>query len=163
MWMYRGGCRISAFASVGSDGFSKEQDLDVTIPTTSRFLPLVKGAGLTFDQPLPLLKVAPTLIHIPTLWEDSYLVPRLPRVPIIRFCVDTVIAISNYIEKVLWIIESFLQIHLHKIRISPLSTGRSSVDDTASEWRLCLTFSGHCLLFGVFPIPFINVILPTFI
>jgi hypothetical protein len=26
-----------------------------------------------------------------------------------------------------------------------------------------VTFSGHCLLFGVLPIPFINVILPTFI
>ena len=50
----RGGCRISAFVSVGSDGFSKEQDLDVTIPTTSRFLPLVKGAELTCDPPLPL-------------------------------------------------------------------------------------------------------------
>jgi hypothetical protein len=159
----RGGCRISVMASVGSDGFSKEQDLDVTVPTTSRSVPLVKGAGLTFNPPLPLLNVAPTLIHIPTLWEDNYLVPRLRRVPIMRFFVDTVIAISNYIEKILWIIESFLQIHLHKVRVTPLYKGRSSVDDTSPEWRLSLAFSGHCLLFGVLPIPFINVILSTFI
>jgi hypothetical protein len=84
-------------------------------------------------------------------------------VPIMRFCVDTVIAINNYIEKVLWIIESFLQIHLHKVRVSPLYNGRSSVNDTSPEWRLTLAFSGHCLLFGMFPIPFINIILPTFI
>ncbi|KAL3921557.1 MAG: hypothetical protein SGILL_002686 [Bacillariaceae sp.] len=159
----RDGCRISVMASIGSDGFDREKDLDVTIPTTSRSHPLVKGAGLTFDPPLPLLNVAPTLIHIPTLWEDNYLVPKLRRMPIMRFVVDTVIAISNYIEKVLWIIESFLQIHLHKVRVTPLYKGRSSVDDNSPEWRLSLAFSGHCLLFGVLPIPFINVILPTFV
>jgi hypothetical protein len=157
------GCRISIMASVGSDGFSREKDLDVGVSTTSRSLPLVKGAGLTFDPPLPLLNVAPTLIHIPTLWEDNYLVPKLRRMPIMRFVVDTVIGISNYIEKVLWIVESFLQIHLHKVRVLPLYKGKSSEDDNSTEWRLSLAFSGHCLLFGVLPIPFINVILPTFI
>ena len=159
----KGGCKISAVASVGSDGFSTEQDLDVTIPTTSRSLPMVKGAGLTFDPPLPLCNVAPTLIHIPTLWEDNNVVPKLRRLPIIRYCVDTIIAISNYIEKVLWIIEGVLQIHLNKVKITPLYKGRSSIDDNSPEWRLSLAFSGHCLLFGIFPIPFIGVILPTFI
>lgn len=159
----KSGVRISATASVGSDGFTRGQDLDVSIPTTSRSLPMVKHGELTFDPPLPLCNVAPTLIHIPTLFEDNSVVPRLRSIQIIRYFVDTIVAISNYIEKVLWIIEAFLQIHLAKVRIAPLYRGRSSVDDTSPEWRLTLSFSGHCLLFGIFPIPFINVILPTFI
>ncbi len=159
----KGGCRVSVNASVGSDNFTQEQDLDVSIPTSSRSLPMVKHAGITFDPPVSLKNVAPTLIHIPTLFEDSYVVPRYRRIQIIRYFINLIIGISNYIEKVLWIIEGFLKIHLGKVRITPIYNGRSSVDDTSPEWRLVLAFSGHCQLFGLFPIPFINVILPTFI
>lgn len=159
----KGGIRLSAVASVGSDRFSTAQDLNVAIPTTSRSQPMLKHAGLVFDPPLPLLNVAPTLIHFPTLFEDNTVVPKLRSIQIIRFFVDAVIAINSWIEKLLWIIESFLQIHLSKVRITPLYKGRSSLDDTSPEWRLTLAFSGHCLLCGVIPIPFISVILPTFI
>ncbi len=159
----KGGCKVSVNANVGSDSFTQEQDLDVSIPTTSRSLPMVKHAGITFDPPVSLKNVAPTLIHIPTLFEDSYVVPRYRRMQIIRQVINLIIGISNYIEKVLWIIEGFLKIHLGKVRITPIYNGRSSIDDNSPEWRLVLAFSGHCQLFGLFPIPFINVILPTFI
>jgi hypothetical protein len=157
------GCKLSAVANVGSDGFSSSQDLDVTIATCQRSRPMVKHAGLVFDPPLPLLNVAPTLIHIPTLFEDHTVVPRLRRIQMIRYLVNTIIAVSHLIEKVLWILESFLQIHLGKIRIVPLYKGRSSGDDKSPEWRLSLAFSGHVQLFGWIPIPFISVILPSFI
>ena len=159
----KGGCRVSISADVGSDSFTQAQDLDVSIPTTSRSLPMLKHAGITFDPPVSLKNVAPTLIHIPTLFEDSYVVPRYRRIQIIRYFINLIIGISNYIEKVLWIIEGFLQIHLGKVRITPIYKGRNSIDDTSPEWRLVLAFSGHCQLFGLFPIPFINIILPTFI
>jgi hypothetical protein len=158
----KGGVRISAVAGIGSDQFSSAQDLDVNIPTASRSCPMVKHAGIVFDPPLPLSNVAPTLIHFPTLFEDDF-VPTLRRIQIFRFLMDAIISISSLIEKLLWIIESVLQIHLSKIRVTPLYKGRSSVDDTSPEWRLSLAFSGHVLLFGWIPIPFINVILPTFI
>eukprot|EP00536_Pseudo-nitzschia_multiseries_P006241 jgi/Psemu1/318855/estExt_fgenesh1_pm.C_1300013 len=157
------GCRVSIDANVGSDSFSQEEDLDVSIPTTSRSRPMVKHAEVTFDPPVSLKNVAPTLIHIPTLFEDSYVVPRYRRVAITRYFINLIIGISNYIEKVLWIVEGFLQIHLGRVRITPVYKGRSSIDDTSPEWRLALAFSGHCNLFGILPIPFINVILPTFI
>jgi hypothetical protein len=159
----KGGCRVSVNADVGSDNFTQAQDLDVSIPTTSRSLPMVKHAGVTFDPPVSLKNVAPTLIHIPTLFEDSYVVPRYRRIQIIRYFINLIIGISHYIEKVLWIVEGFLKIHLGKVRITPIYKGRSSIDDTSPEWRLVLAFSGHCNLFGLFPVPFINVILPTFI
>jgi len=159
----KGGCKVSINANVGSDGFSQEQDLDVSIPTISRTLPMVKHAGITFDPPVSLKNVAPTLIHIPTLFEDSYVVPRYRRIQIIRHIINLIIGISNYIEKMLWIVEGFLNIHLGKVRITPIYKGRSSINDTSPEWRLVLAFSGHCHLFGFIPIPFINVILPTFI
>ena len=158
-----GGCKVSAMASIGSDGFSQDQDLDVSISTTSRSLPMVKYAELVFDQPIAIKNVAPTLIHIPTLFEDSYVVPRYRRIPIIRYFINSIVTIRNYIEKVLWIIEGILHIHLGKVRITPIYKGRSSINDTSPEWRLVLAFSGHCQVFGHFPVPFINVIIPTFI
>jgi hypothetical protein len=159
-----GGVKLSALAIVGSDGFSSAQDLDVTIPTETRSRPMVKQAGLTFEPPLPLLNVAPTLIHIPTLFEDNNMVPRLRRIQFIRYIMDTMATVSSIIEKVLWVVERYLKIHLSKVRITPLYKGRTSLDgETTPEWRLSLAFSGHVLLFGWIPIPFINVILPTFI
>jgi hypothetical protein len=158
----KGGCRISVVAGIGSDGFSSAQDLDVTLPTCQRSRPMVKHAGLVLDPPLPLSNVAPTLIHFPTLFEDNF-VPTLRGIQIFRFFVDAIISISSLIEKLLWILESVLQIHLSKVRVAPLYKGRIEGDSTSPEWRLTLAFSGHVLLCGWIPIPFISVILPTFI
>ena len=157
----KGGCRVTAVATIGSDGLSAEEDLDVTRPTTSRSRPMVKKAGVVLDPPLALKNVAPTLIHFPTLFEDRF-VPTLRQVQIVRIAIDTIISLSSFFEKVLWIIESYCQIYLSKVQITPLYKGRRNNDD-APEWRLSLSFSGHALLFGWIPIPFINVTLPSFI
>ena len=157
----KGGCRVTAVATIGSDGLSAEEDLDVTRPTTSRSRPMVKKAGVVLDPPLSLKNVAPTLIHFPTLFEDRF-VPTLRQIQIVRIVIDTVISLSSFLEKVLWIIESKCQIYLSKVQITPLYKGKRS-DDDAPEWRLSLSFSGHVLLFGWIPIPFISVTLPTFI
>ena len=74
---------------------------------------------------------------------------------------DFVISISSWLEKWLWVIESACQIHLSHVQITPTFKGREQ--DNSPEWRLTLAFSGHVLLFGVLPIPFISVTLPTFI
>lgn len=175
----KGGCRLSASVVVGSDGFSTEEDLDVTCKTSLRSKPMVKQAGIVLDPPLPLSNVAPTLIHFPTLFEDKF-VPKLRRVQIIRFFFDLIISISSFLEKCLWIVESKCQIHLSKIMVTPVYKGKSSFipdefDDTdeqdkkekkgsySPEWRLSLSFSGHVLCFGFIPIPFISVTLPTVI
>ena len=163
----KGGVRLSAAATVGSDGLSSNQDLDVTLSTTSRSKPMVKNAGIAFDPPLPLSNVAPTLIYFPTLFEDSA-VPALRRIQIFRYLLDFVVSISTFLERCLWILESKCQIHLSKIRIVPLYKGRKRDDNSdnhhpSPEWRLQLSFSGHLLLFGWIPIPFISVALPTFI
>ena len=176
------GCRITAVAHVGSDGLSHEEDLNVRRPTEQRSKPMVKHAGIVLDPPLPLLNVAPTLIHFPTLFEDRYMIPTLRRVQIVRFVVDFVVSISSFLEKCLWIVESKCQIHLSKIRITPLYKGPQKRPSTpqgdaalatpihhqqqqqpSPDWRLQLAFSGHVLLFGWVPIPFVNVTLPTFI
>ena len=159
----KGGCRLSAVVGIGSDQFTLSQDLDVNLPTASRSCPMVKHAGMVFDPPLPLSNVAPTLIHFPTLFEDK-LLPTLRRIQIFRIAMDTIISISSLIEKCLWILESLLQIHLGQIRVTPVYKGKSSIDDvTSPEWRLTFAFSGHLLLFRLIPIPFISVVLPTFI
>lgn len=156
----KGGCRISAIAIVGSDNLTLKEDLDVSRKTTSRSKPMVKKAQLILDPPMPLANVAPTLIHIPTLFEDKKL-PSLRRIQFVRMMIDFVISISSWLEKVLWIIESVMQIHLSNIQITPTFKGREQ--DNSPEWRLTLAFSGHVSLFGVLPIPFISVVLPTFI
>jgi hypothetical protein len=182
-----GGCRVSAVAMVGSDGLTADQDLDVTRQTTTRSKPMVKNLGISLDPPLPLVNVAPTLIHFPTLFRDNSVyhyshnfVPTLRRMQIIRLALDFVVSISSFLEKCLWILESVCKIHLSKVRVTPLYKGRrgkqstdqtteQSTDQTTTtkeiipEWRLSLAFSGHVLLFGWIPIPFISVTLPTFI
>lgn len=177
------GCRLSAVAVVGSDGLSNEQDMDVTRLTRSK--PMVKHAGLVLDPPLALSNVAPTLIHFPTLFEDRNMIPVLRRMQLVRFLVDFVVSISSFLEKCLWILESQCQIHLSKVRITPLYKGqhkqhhrqrqervagndagggvRPLPNQPSPEWRLQLAFSGHVLLFGYIPIPFISVTLPSFI
>lgn len=158
----KGGCRLSAVAMIGSDGFSSEQDMDVSRATLSRSKPMVKHAGLVLDPPLALSNVAPTLIHFPTLFEDNF-VPVLRQIQIIRLAVDFFISCSSFLEKLLWILESKCQIHLTKVGVVPVYKGLTSGDKLAPDWRLTLAFSGHALLFGFIPIPFINVRLPTFI
>eukprot|EP00980_Cylindrotheca_fusiformis_P014089 scaffold3702_cov126-Cylindrotheca_fusiformis.AAC.1 len=135
------GCRISVDAALGSDCFTSAQDLDVTIPTSSRSRPMVKNAELSFDPALPLLNVAPTLIHVPTLFEDNSVIPGLRRVQLFRLFVDSIVAISSSIEKLLWFFESILQIHLGKVKVTPLYKGTG--DDDSPDWRMSLAFSGH--------------------
>ena len=169
------GCRLSAVAAVGSDGLTHAEDLDVQRATAQRSKPMVKHAGIVLDPPLPLSNVAPTLIHFPTLFEDRHMIPTLRRVQIVRFLMDFVVSISSFLEKCLWILESKCQIHLSQVRITPLYKGRRRHEDddgdvdkeiqpaASPEWRLQLAFSGHVLLFGWVPVPFVNVTLPTFI
>ena len=175
------GCRISAVAVIGSDGLSMEQDMDVHRLTTSRSKPMVKHAGLVFDPPLPLSNVAPTLIHFPTLFEDRNMIPTLRSIQFVRYIVDFIVSISSFLEKCLWILESQCQIHLSKVRITPIYKGQhknqkhggttTTTNDTTTttstmkspKWRLQLAFSGHVLIFGWIPIPFISVVLPSFI
>jgi hypothetical protein len=155
----KGGCRWTVRANVGSDGLTSGEDLDVERPSASRSRPMVKDAGITLDPPLPLSNVAPTLIHFPTLFEDKF-VPTLRRIQIVRFAIDLVTSFSSFIEKMLWIVESKCQIHLSKVQLKPLYKGSS---ENNPDWRLRLSFSGHVLVFGWIPIPFVSVILPTFI
>lgn len=166
------GCRISAVAMIGSDGLSNEQDIDVHRSTLSRSKPIVKHAGLVFDPPLALSNVAPTLIHFPTLFEDRNMLPMLRSMQFVRYVVNFIVSISSFLEKCLWIIESQCQIHLSNVRITPIYKGQSvnvPSDDTnpitakSPKWRLQLAFSGHVLVFGWIPIPFISVTLPSFI
>ncbi len=161
------GCKVRVVGTVGSDGFSTEDDLDPSIETCERSIPMVKHAGLTLDPPLPLVNVAPTLIHFPTLFEDNMVKYTLRRMQIVRYALDMLASISSFIEKVLWIIEAKCQIHLGKISIIPLYKGAEKMKDGADvdepQWRLSLAFSGHVVLFGWIPIPFINVSLPTWI
>jgi hypothetical protein len=133
-----------------------------------RSKPMVKSGGIVFDPPIPLGNVAPTLIHFPTLFEDLQYLPILRGVQIIRYFVDFVISISNFLEKCLWIIETKCKIHLSQIRIRPLYKGSNrhlskNNEEDLPEWRLSLSFSGHVMLFGIIPIPFVNIVLPTVI
>jgi hypothetical protein len=179
------GCRLSAVAVIGSDRLSTQQDLETTA-SLIRSKPMVKHAGLVLDPPLPLANVAPTLIHFPTLFEDRYMIPALRSLQLVRLCMDFIISISSFLEKCLWILESMAQIHLSKVRITPMYKGHATTTTTTTtaqapsqtertssassfapmqepEWRLQLAFSGHVLLFGWIPVPFISVTLPTFI
>jgi hypothetical protein len=161
------GCKVTAVAAIGSDGFSTEDDLDPFKMTKDRSLPMVKHAGVTLDPPLPLANVAPTLIHFPTLFEDNVVKYTLRRIQIVRYALDMLKSISSFIEKVLWIIESKCQIHLGKISVKPLYRGAENYGKDKMycepQWRLSLAFSGHLMLFGWIPIPFVNVTLPTWI
>ena len=160
------GCKVTAVASIGSDGVSNRDDLDVSKPTAERSKPLVKHAGLLLDPPLPLVNVAPTLIHFPTLFEDNVVKYTLRRLQIVRYALDFVTSMSAFIEKVLWIVETKCQIHLGKISLTPLYKGEqegSDDEEIEPQWRLNLAFSGHVLFFGWIPIPFVNITLPTWI
>ena len=128
---------------------------------------MVKHAGITFDSPLLLNNVAPTLIHFPTLFEDNVVKYTLRRIQIVRYALDLLNSISSFIENILWILESKCQIHLGKVSVTPLYKGaeKGSEDGLYCEpqWRLNLAFSGHVILFNFLPIPFVNIPLPTWI
>ena len=156
------GCKISASVTIGSERFSLDQDLDATQPTLLRSRPLVKSADIILDPPLQLGNVAPTLLHFPDLFEDRAL-PRLRRMQIVGFIIEFLASLWFLLEKILWMIERRCQVHLSKVKATPIYRGTSGVDGTTQQWRLSLSFTGHLLLFGWIPIPFISFRLPTFI
>lgn len=152
------GCAVSASVTIGSERFTKEEDLDTTRQTTTRSRPMVKSADLIFDPPLRLGNVAPTLLHFPNLFEDRAL-PKLRRMQVVGFIIEFLASLWFLLEKILWMIERRCQVHLGRIKATPIFRG-SGVD---GQWRLGLSFTGHLLLFDWIPIPFISFQLPTFI
>lgn len=154
------GCRISANVTIGSERLSLDQDLDTTQPTSQRSRPMVKSADIILDPPLRLGNVAPTLLHFPDLFEDR-LLPRLRRMQFMRLLLDFISSCWFLLEKVLWIIERRCQVHLSKVKATPVYRGLG--EDDTSQWRLSLSFTGHLLLFDWIPFPFISFQLPTFI
>lgn len=155
------GCKVSASVTVGSERFSLDEDLDTTRRTESRSRPMVKGADLIFDPPLRLGNVAPTLLHFPTLFEDRAL-PKLRRMQVVGFIIEYLASMWYVLEKFLWMIESKCQIHVGRVKATPIFRGTVGKDGTY-QWRLSLSFTGHALLFDWIPIPFISVQLPSFI
>mmetsp|Transcript_25806 Transcript_25806/g.55526 ORF Transcript_25806/g.55526 Transcript_25806/m.55526 type:complete len:2059 (-) Transcript_25806:9-6185(-) len=157
------GCKVSASVTVGSERFSLDEDLDTTRHTTSRSRPMVKSADLIFDPPLRLGNVAPTLLHFPTLFEDRAL-PKLRRMQVVGFIIEFLASLWFILEKILWMIERRCQIHLSKVKATPIFRGSVGSDGgTTAQWRLSLSFTGHVLLFDWIPIPFISFQLPAFI
>jgi hypothetical protein len=147
--------KMSADCAIDSGGGIDEKANDgggtsnSTSTSVTHHQSTVQSASLTFDPPLPLSNVAPTLIHFPTLFEDVYW-SKL-RMGQFLWLVRTAGYVLNILEKFLWLVESHCQIHLGKIRI------------VRNALKLQLSFSGHVLLFGCLPIPFLGVSLPTFI
>ena len=155
------GCKVSASVTIGSERFSLDEDLDTTRPTTSRSRPMVKSADLIFDPPLRLGNVAPTLLHFPNLFEDRAL-PKLRRMQVVGFIVEFLASLWFLLEKILWMIESRCQVHLGRVKATPIFWGTVGADGT-KQWRLSLSFTGHLLLFDWIPFPFISFQLPAFI
>jgi hypothetical protein len=155
------GCKVSASVTVGSERFSSDEDLDTTRRTTTRSRPMVKGADLIFDPPLRLGNVAPTLLHFPALFEDRAL-PKLRRMQVVGFIMEFLSSMWFLLEKFLWMIESRCQVHLGRVKLTPIFRGTVGIDGTY-QWRLRLSFTGHVLLFNWIPIPFISFQLPSFI
>lgn len=155
------GCKVSASVTIGSERFSLDEDLDTTRATTSRSRPMVKSADLIFDPPLRLGNVAPTLLHFPNLFEDRAL-PKLRRMQVVGFIVEFLASLWFLLEKFLWLIESRCQVHLGRVKATPIFWGAVGTDGT-TQWRLSLSFTGHLLLFDWIPFPFISFQLPAFI
>ena len=177
---------------IGSDGFTSQEDFVVNTPTTSRSQPMLKSAKISLEPPLPLLNVAPTLIHIPTLFQDNS-IPLLTRRLAVRLVINLFSSFSDLLERFLWFIESNCKIHLSTVYFTPLYNGRSQsqsqsqsqpsqqntktsdiqttdYDENLSinlndgpQWTIRLSFSGKVLLFDLIPIPFFFITLPTFI
>ena len=154
------GCKVSANVTIGSERFSLDEDLDTTRHTSERSRPLVKSADIIFDPPLRLGNVAPTLLHFPNLFEDRAL-PKLRRMQVVGFIIEFVASLWFLLEKILWAIERRCQVHLSKVKATPIYRGSGS--DGSAQWRLSLSFTGHVLLFDWIPIPFISFVLPAFV
>jgi hypothetical protein len=122
---------------------------------------MVKSADLIFDPPLRLGNVAPTLLHFPNLFEDRAL-PKLRRMQVVGFIVEFLASLWFLLEKFLWLIESRCQVHLGRVKATPIFWGAVGTDGT-TQWRLSLSFTGHLLLFDWIPFPFISFQLPAFI
>jgi hypothetical protein len=163
-----GGCRVSAVAMVGSDGLTSDQDLNVTRQTNTRSKPMVKNLGLSLDPPLPLVNVAPTLIHFPTLFQDNF-VPTLRRIQIVRLALDFVVSASSF-WKVLVDFGERLSNSSFQGAVTPCirrqverhqdctkseakqSQQEPPTQEIIPEWSL-VGLSGHVLLFGWIPFP----------
>ena len=66
------GCALSCRLDVGSgNGFSLDDDLNVQKSTTDRSWTMVKHGELNLSPAMALSNVAPTLLHLPTLFEDT--------------------------------------------------------------------------------------------
>lgn len=106
--------------------------------------------------------------------------PDLHGMQLVRFLMDFVVVILSFFEICLWILESQCQMHLSKVRIMPFYKGQRKHhqrqlphdvenDDSgplpqpSPEWRLQLALSGHLLVFGYIPIPFMPITLPSYI
>ena len=154
------GCKVSANFFVGSERMTLDEDLDTSKDISERSQPMVKSGELIFDPPLALGNVAPTLLHFPQLFEDKAM-PKLRRMQFVGFVIEWLASLWFLLEKILWMIERRCQIHLSKVKVTPLYRGKSTIGD--AQWRLSLSFTGHVLLFNFIPIPFVSVCLPTFV
>ena len=157
----KGGCSVRGRAVVGSDRLSLEDDLDASVPSMSRSRPMVKECVVSLEPALNLRNVAPTLVHLPELWTDN-LVPTLRRTQGVRALLTLLQNFSFFVERLLWYLERNCVIHLSKVQLKPIYRGKNKLSNIP-HWRLSASFSGHVLLFGVVPIPFFSVALPTFI
>lgn len=155
------GCKISANFFIGSERMTLDEDLDTSKHISERSQPMVKSGDLIFDPPLALGNVAPTLLHFPQLFEDRAL-PRLRRMQFVGFLIEFLASLWFLLEKILWMIERRCQVHLSKVKVSPIYRGTKAAFGEA-QWRLSLSFTGHLLLFEFIPIPFISFHLPTFV
>jgi hypothetical protein len=179
------GCQITASADIGSgNGWTIDQDFDVLKSTTDRPRTMLRSAEINFGPPaLALYNVAPTLIHLPSLFQDTYWTKVFDRLrhstppnkekyltwiqKYIRLGLSFFLGLSSILERFLWFIESKCQIHLSRVRIVPIYKQYGDTKDTSEaknrDWRLQLSFSGYVLLYDWIPVPFVNVRLPTFI
>ena len=178
--------KISVEWVIGSSGFTSQEDFSVTLPTTSRSQSMLKSAEISLNPPLPLLNVAPTLIHIPSLFQDN-MVPILTRRLAARIVINLFSSFSDLFERFLWAIESKCKIHLSKVHFTPIykgynkyckddptqssssssamnaNTSISSTSQIEPQWSLRLSFSGKVVFFNIIPIPFFFITLPTFV
>ena len=211
-----GGCKITVTSAIGSHGPSMNFpspmasaashlgkdttspsvvqfdafDLDSRIPTSDRTNPMVKHLSIVVDPPLPLLNVAPTLIHFPSLFTDQLLTWRAQKYSLVRMLMNFIISISTVLERLLWFVEAVCQIHLAKIEFTPRyypnyyayknqkakhhkdsnnnnnqkkQKPKEPSHSSTASWQLVPSFSGHVLLLGWIPIPFLSIVLPSFI
>ena len=160
-----GGIRLNISVNIGSGGFSVEQDFDQSKDRMKlRTKTLIKTCNLSLDPPLPLDNVVPTLIHFPNLFEDImfYSLFIQQRRPGFRWLIWLISLLVAFIEKLLWILETKCKVNLSQVKASPVYRGPNSVT-RLPQWQLSLSFSGHLLLFNWIPVPFVSVVLPTYI